>query len=126
MVSQFRASPMERADAPHIAIFAAPKSASTLVYQVLARLTEYEPVSVLQSTYNGILVNEADLQLAGNMARSKSSFIFREHLLPNPNTLEFLARSGAHLIVITRDFEDIIVSLMEEWERQWRPNVDAI
>jgi hypothetical protein len=117
----------ERAETRHIAVIAAPKSASTFVYRVLAHLTEYEPITTaLLSTHNRILVNEADLQLADKLATSSKSFIFREHLLPNPNTLEFLARSRARLVVITRNFEDTIVSLMEEWERQWLPNVDAI
>jgi hypothetical protein len=126
MASQFRPLPTGRADTWHIAVIAAPKSASTFVYRALARLTEYEPIRALRSAHNRILVNEADLQLAETMATSSKSFILREHLLPNPNTLEFLARSGTRLVVTTRNFEDTIVSLMEEWERQWLPNVAGI
>jgi hypothetical protein len=92
MASQFHPLPTERAGTRHIAVIAASRNASTFVYRVLARVTEYEPTSPLQSTHNRILVAEADLQLAETMPISSESFILREHLLANFNTLEFLAR----------------------------------
>ena len=113
-------APTANAEFPHIAIIGAPKTGSTFLFQTLALLTRFEPISVLQTANGRVVASEADLGRADFIASSGKSFIIREHLPPNQNTLTLLERAKLRPIILVRNLNDTIVSLAEEWARQWR------
>lgn len=111
---------------PSVAIISAPKSASTFVFQLLQQLFHFEPVNVLQTDGGRPVLPEADLGTAARIRESASPAIMMQHLAPNANTLRFLELSRMHPVIIWRDLEDSMVSLCEEWERQWNTLMQQI
>lgn len=106
--------------ASNIGIIALPRSSSTFTFRCLQRLVDYTPVSVIHRYLHRPTLPEADIELAEKLMANESPFIFREHLALNENTLLFLQRTKIRPIVLTRRLDDAIVSLSEEWARQWQ------
>jgi hypothetical protein len=91
---------------PGLAVIAPPKSASTFVYQVLCTAGNFEPVAVPPLTIPSALW-------------PYRRPIVHQHWQPEPELIDFLQREGLRPIIVRRDIADSIVSLREEWERQW-------
>jgi hypothetical protein len=111
-----------------IAVVSAPKTASTFVKHVLCRILDLDPIDILRrdvATQRG-LSEEADLALAPQIRRMSKPAIAHVHLLPNPNTLLFLERAALRPVIVWRPIEDCVVSLREEWERQWSSDFKQI
>lgn len=106
--------------ASNIGIIALPRSSSTFTFRSIHQLVNYTPVSVLHRHLGRPTLPEADIELAEKLMTNDSPFIFREHLALNENTLLFLQRTTIRPIILTRRLDDAIVSLSEEWARQWQ------
>jgi hypothetical protein len=94
----------------HVAILAPPKSASTFVYQVLRHLLNAE---------GRLAASQIDLAPAGVTGQAPKWCVTRDHVLPNSPTLSFLELSSTRTVLLTRDLADSVVSLSEEWQKQW-------
>jgi hypothetical protein len=113
---------------PGILVVSAPKTASTFVYHVLGRILDLHPIDIWRSdgATKRRLTDEVDLERAAQIRATAKPGIAHAHLLPNPNTLLFLERSAMRPIVVWRPIEDCVVSLREEWERQWLSNFEQV
>jgi hypothetical protein len=113
---------------PGILVVSAPKTASTFVHHVLSRTLDLRASDVwrCEGASRRMLTHEVDLARAAEIRATSKPGIARAHLLPNPNTLLFLERSAMRPIIIWRRIEDCVVSLREEWERQWLSNLERV
>jgi hypothetical protein len=111
-----------------VAILSVPKSASTFLWRLLEHVSgSFEYRSILQSAAGRALLPDADLFHAVAIRTSETPTVVREHLLANANTLLFLEQSRLWPVILRRDVDDALVSLAEEWERQWsrsRPQIE--
>jgi len=91
-------------------------------------LAGLDPVPVLQidRQTGRIRLPEADLRMASLIRQTPRPVIAHQHLQPNANTLAFLEESGMQPVIMWRDLADSMVSLCEEWERQWTRGFDQV
>jgi hypothetical protein len=113
---------------PGILVVSAPKTASTFAYHVLRRILDLHPIDIWRSdaVTQRILTDEVDLARAAQIRATSKPGVAHAHLLPNPNTLLFLERSAMRPIIVWRPIEDCVVSLREEWERQWLSGFEQV
>jgi hypothetical protein len=113
---------------PGILVVSAPKTASTFVHRVLGRILGLQPIEIWRNdaATRSRLTDEADLERAAQIRATAKPGIAHAHLLPNPNTLLFLERSAMRPVIVWRPIEDCVVSLREEWERQWLSNFEQV
>jgi hypothetical protein len=112
---------------PGIAVVSAPKTGSTFIYQLLCRILDLDPIAILRNDPAQLrLTEEADLARAPQVRAMSKPGIAHAHLLPNANTLLFLERSSLLPVIIWRSIEDCVVSLREEWERQWLTEYEQV
>lgn len=104
-----------------VAVISAPKSASTFAYELIRRVAgPFEAQTPFQSIGGRSVLPELDLGAAQSIAAGEAPTIMHVHVLPNENTLSFLSKSGVRPLILWRAIDDAMVSLAEEWERQWK------
>jgi hypothetical protein len=86
----------------------------------------FAPERALRTVEGRFALPEADLSLAEAIYDSVEPIIVREHLLSNANTLAFLAQSRVWPVILWRALDDSMVSLAEEWARQWSQSDDQV
>jgi hypothetical protein len=107
---------------PWVGVFAPPKSASTFVWAVLARL-----LSADRTVFNTVHPRDGGLQLMHELDSRRMldrrlrrrSVVFRMHLPASQHTLFHIRELAIRAIVCSRDVFDCLVSLREEWLKQW-------
>jgi hypothetical protein len=104
-----------------IGIFGTPKSASTFVWRILLDLTGApESRSTLDQTKNHRGVHELDVNDIIRQRLRHGKWISHSHIAANPYTLNIIDRLQIVAIVTVRNLLDFIVSVREEWLRQWK------
>jgi Sulfotransferase domain len=104
-----------------IGIFGTPKSGSTFVWRVLLDLAGApESRSTLDQTKNHRGVHELDVNDIIRQRLRHGKWISHSHITANPYTLNIIDRLQIMSIVTVRNLLDFIVSLREEWLRQWK------
>ena len=104
-----------------IGIFGTPKSASTFVWRVLLELVEApESRSTFDQTKNHRGLHELDANDIIRQRLRHGKWISHSHITANPYTLNIIDRLQILSIVTVRNLLDFIVSLREEWLRQWK------
>jgi hypothetical protein len=111
---------------PWVGVFGAPKSASTFVWSALARLLHAEKllfnVTHPLNTDRQILHELAPVALQAR-ALDDRPVVFRLHVTASANTLVYVKEFTIRGVVCTRNVLDCMVSLREEWVRQWSNQV---
>jgi hypothetical protein len=111
---------------PWIGVFGAPKSASTFVWSALVRLLHAEKllfnVTHPRDPGRQILHELAPMALQAR-ALDERPVVFRLHVTASANTLVYVKEFSIRGVVCTRSVLDCMVSLREEWVRQWSNQV---
>jgi hypothetical protein len=124
-LSKMRAASVARSSPqlpPWIGVFAPPKSASTFVWAVLARLPNADRMvfNTVHPHDGGIqLMHELDSKRMLDRRLQRRSVVFRMHLQASQHTLFHIRDLAIRTIVCSRDVFDCLVSLREEWLKQW-------
>jgi hypothetical protein len=107
---------------PWVGVFAPPKSASTFVWAVLARLLNADRTvfNTVHPRDGGLqLTHELDSKRMQDRRLQRRSVVFRMHLQASQHTLFHIRELAIRTIVCSRDVFDCLVSLREEWLKQW-------
>lgn len=104
-----------------IGIFGAPKSASTFIWRVFLELTGRQGGRYTLDN-SGLGLHELDVDRIADQWRQNGAWISHSHVTASPYTLAVIARFDATSIVTVRNLLDTVVSLREEWLRQWQEN----
>jgi len=111
-----------RSKHPWVGVFWPPKSASTFVWAALARILAAERLvfNVVHPDDPGIqLLHELDPHQMQARASEARSIVFRLHAMASGNVLTYLDRFCVRSVLCSRNVFDCLVSLREEWIRQW-------
>lgn len=111
-----------RSKHPWVGVFGPPKSASTFVWAALARMLAAERLmfNVVHPDDPGIqLLHELDPHQMQARASDARSIVFRLHAMASGNVLTYLDRFCVRSVLCSRNVFDCLVSLREEWIRQW-------
>ena len=103
-----------------IGIFGTPKSASTFVWRIFLDLAGApESRSTFDQTKNHRGLHELDVNDIVRQRLLHGKWVSHSHITANPYTLNIVDRLQIISIVTVRNLLDCIVSLREEWLRQW-------
>jgi hypothetical protein len=111
-----------RSKHPWVGVFGPPKSASTFIWAALARILDAERLmfNIVHPDDPGIqLLHELDPHQMQARARDARSVVFRLHAMASGNVLTYLDRFCVQPVLCSRNLFDCLVSLREEWIRQW-------
>jgi Sulfotransferase domain len=104
-----------------IGIFGTPKSASTFVWRIFLDLAGApESRSTFDQTKNHRGLHELDVNDIIRQRLRHGKWVSHSHITANPYTLNVVDRLQIVSIVTVRNLLDCIVSLREEWLRQWK------
>jgi hypothetical protein len=111
-----------RAKHPWVGVFGPPKSASTFIWAALARMLNAEKLmfNIVHPDYpNRQLLHELDALQMQARAHDARPIVFRLHAMASGNVLTHLDRFCVRSVLCSRNIFDCLVSLREEWVRQW-------
>jgi hypothetical protein len=111
-----------RAKHPWVGVFGPPKSASTFIWAALARMLNAERLMfniVHPDDPSRQLLHELDWRQMQARERDTRPIVFRLHAMASGNVLTCLDRFCVRSVLCSRNIFDCLVSLREEWIRQW-------
>jgi hypothetical protein len=111
-----------RAKHPWVGVFGPPKSASTFIWAALARMLNAERLMfnvVHPDDPRRQILHELDPLQMQARARDARRIVFRLHAMASGNVLTYLDRFCVRSVLCSRNIFDCLVSLREEWVRQW-------